>query len=311
MHFFLGVTDLTWYNHLSSQVPPVQEVNFWRPGGQTFGAVPEGSPFLFKLKAPINKIAGVGFFRTSLKLPVRLAWETFTVMNGRDSYEELRSVIGALSQNRSASGMTEIGCILLDNPVFFDKQDWIDPPTDFSSNIVSGKKYDASVGEGARVWQQVHALIQAGAGTSAVHDRDAIIPEVFGKSYLRKSRPGQAGFRIGLTEAYQRRCAITGENILPVLEAAHIQPVARQGTNDLTNGLLLRSDMHTLYDEGLLGVTPDYRIKVSEQIREHYVNGKVYYAWDGRPLTTMPSEAELMPDRERLEWHMKNVFVGS
>ena len=131
-----------------------------------------------------------------------------------------------------------------------------------------------------------------------------------GKSYLRKSRPGQAGFRIGLTEAYQRRCAITGENILPVLEAAHIQPVSQQGTNDLTNGLLLRSDMHTLYDEGLLGVTPDYTIKVSEQIREAYVNGKVYYSWDGKRLTTLPEDAELLPDRERLDWHMQNVFVG-
>ena len=310
MHFFLGVTDLQWYNHLRSQMPPVREVNFWRPGGQTFSAVPEGSPFLFKLKAPINKIGGVGFFRSSLKLPVRLAWETFTLMNGRESYEELRNVIGRLSQNRSASGMTEIGCILLDNPVFFEEEDWIESPTDFSANIVSGKTYDATIGEGARVWQRVLALIQSGAGTSAVEERSELIPTVFGKSYLRKSRPGQAGFRIGLTEAYQRRCAITGENILPVLEAAHIQPVAYNGTNDLTNGLLLRSDMHILYDEGLLGITPDYTIQVSEQIRQAYVNGKVYYSWDGKPLTKLPSDPELQPDRERLEWHMQNVFVG-
>lgn len=309
MQFYLAVTDYKWFVHLSSQTPEVSEANFWKPGGQTFGAVPPGSPVLFKLKAPVNKIAGVGFFRTYIKLPVRLAWETFTLMNGRDTYEQLRSVIAHFRADRNASGIQEIGCILLDNPVFFDRSDWIDPPSDFSRNIVSGKTYDATTGHGLSLWKHVQELIRAGAGKSAIKDRDVIVPKVFGKEYLRKSRPGQAGFRLGLTEAYHRRCAITGENILPVLEAAHIQPVAKNGTNDITNGLLLRSDMHILYDEGLLTVTPDYNIKVSPAIRDAYVNGKVYYAWDNKKLTSLPSDIDLQPDKEKLEWHYQSVFV--
>jgi len=53
MQLFVGVTDLQWFENLQAQRPTVSEVNFWRPSRQSFGAVPPGSPFLFKLKAPI------------------------------------------------------------------------------------------------------------------------------------------------------------------------------------------------------------------------------------------------------------------
>ncbi len=307
MKLFLGVTDRHWYNHLAAQNPPVSEVNFWKPGGGGFAALEPGCPFVFKLKAPVNKIAGVGFFHSYTRLPLRLAWDTFTIKNGRDTYEQFNDAITKYKEY-PATALTEVGCVLLESPVFFDESDWIDSPKDWANSIVQGKGYDTNIGEGAVLWKRIEALLHAEHGkTSAVRPSD-VIPSVFGKEYLRKSRPGQAGFRIGLTEAYQRRCAITGENILPVLQAAHIQPVHKQGTNDLTNGLLLRSDMHTLYDDGLIGVTPDYTICISERIREEYVNGKIYYSWQGKRLTTLPKDEQLHPDRERLEWHMGNVY---
>jgi putative restriction endonuclease len=309
MKLFVGVTDTTWFRNLARQEPPVSEVNFWRPSGASFAALEPGCPFVFKLKAPVNKIAGVAFFHSFLRLPLRMAWETFTVKNGRDSYEELADVITRYN-GAKATPLTEIGCILLEDPVFFDVDDWIPVPADMAGNVVSGKGYDTTSGEGARLWERISMLLSAGKGRTAAQSPSATIPSVFGKDYLRKSRPGQAGFRLGLLDAYGRRCAITGENILPVLEAAHIQPVAQLGTNDLTNGLLLRSDMHTLYDDGLIGVTPDRTIRISEKIREHYVNGKIYYAWDGKPLTVLPSDDTLLPSPERLEWHMQNVFMG-
>ncbi|MCX6141318.1 MAG: HNH endonuclease [Candidatus Kapabacteria bacterium] len=307
MKLYLGVTDRHWYNHLAAQNPPVSEVNFWKPGGGGFAALDPGCPFVFKLKAPVNKIAGVGFFHSYTRLPLRLAWETFTIQNGRDTYEQFNDAISKYNKH-AASALTEVGCVLLESPVFFDEPDWIDVPPDWSDNIVSGKGYDTHIGEGAILWKRIEALLLAEHGKTSAQRPSAVIPSVFGKEYLRKSRPGQAGFRIGLTEAYQRRCAITGENILPVLQAAHIQPVHKEGTNDLTNGLLLRSDMHTLYDDGLIGITPDYEIRISERIREEYVNGKIYYNWDGKRLSTLPKDEHLWPHRERLEWHMGNVF---
>jgi len=52
MKFWVGVTDKNWFEYLASINP--DEVNFWKPGGQGFGAIELGSPFLFKLKSPNN-----------------------------------------------------------------------------------------------------------------------------------------------------------------------------------------------------------------------------------------------------------------
>lgn len=64
MQYFIANTDKDWYDFLVEE--NVNELNFWQPSGHTsFRAISYGLPFLFKLKAPINKIAGVGFFYLS------------------------------------------------------------------------------------------------------------------------------------------------------------------------------------------------------------------------------------------------------
>ena len=115
-------------------------------------------------------------------------------------------------------------------------------------------------------------------------------------------RLGQGAFRVLVTDAYRRRCAITGERTLPVLDAAHIKPYSESGPHRLDNGLLLRTDVHTLFDAGYLTVTPDLRVRVSRRIREEFENGRDYYALDGRKLTG-PVASAPPPKREYLEWH--------
>ena len=105
---------------------------------------------------------------------------------------------------------------------------------------------------------------------------------------LTKHRLGQGGFRISVTDAYQRRCAISGEKTLPVLEAAHIQPYSCEGPHMLQNGLLLRSDIHTLFDGGYITITPDYRIEVSQRLHNDYGNGRDYYKFHGERLLVLP-----------------------
>nr|WP_180203844.1 DUF2002 family protein [Pseudomonas sp. SbOxS1]NYU03606.1 DUF2002 family protein [Pseudomonas sp. SbOxS1] len=65
-------------------------------------------------------------------------------------------------------------------------------------------------------------------------------------------RQGQGSFRSGLLTAYEGRCAITNYAVEEVLEAAHITPYLGPKTNHISNGLLLRSDLHTLWDRGLI-----------------------------------------------------------
>ena len=70
-------------------------------------------------------------------------------------------------------------------------------------------------------------------------------------------RLGQSSFRLEVLAAYELRCAVTGERTLPVLEAAHIKPFSLVKAHSVDNGLSLRSDIHRLYDQGYVSVTPD------------------------------------------------------
>jgi hypothetical protein len=69
-------------------------------------------------------------------------------------------------------------------------------------------------------------------------------------------RQGQRKFRLKLIAAYDAKCAITHCGVLPILEAAHITPYLGNTTNLAANGILLRSDIHTLWDLGLIAIHP-------------------------------------------------------
>jgi putative restriction endonuclease len=120
-------------------------------------------------------------------------------------------------------------------------------------------------------------------------------------------RYGQGTFRARLLSAYAGRCAITTERSVPVLDAAHIQPYRGTASNHVQNGLLLRADLHRLYDAGYLTVTPDFRVEVSPRLREDYENGRHYYAMAGERIHVSDS-VSLQPSRAALDWHASNVF---
>jgi len=111
-----------------------------------------------------------------------------------------------------------------------------------------------------------------------------------------------------VTEAYDRRCAVTGEKTLPVLEAAHIKPYASDGPHRVSNGILLRSDLHKLFDLGYVTVTPDLRLEVSPRLRTEWQNGREYYAHHGQQLRVQPADLASQPSREFLTWHNENRF---
>jgi putative restriction endonuclease len=112
-----------------------------------------------------------------------------------------------------------------------------------------------------------------------------------------------------VTEAYERRCAVTGERTLPVLEAAHIKPYADSGPHLISNGLLLRSDFHILFDDGYVTVTEDLRLEVSKRIREEFENGREYYRYRGKPLTVLPASIGERPSKDFIRWHNERVFL--
>lgn len=239
-------------------------------------------------------------------VPLRLseAWDIFGEANGVASFADLQAAIGRYRRAPlDVDEDPEIGCILLRDVNF--TQTPVDAPPDFAANVVTGKTYDLAHISGSYVETALRHLL------SVTPTPGQVPGEVFGVPRLVTQRLGQQAFQAMVLAAYGRRCAITGERIRPVLQAAHIRPVSQDGQNRVDNGLLLRSDVHTLFDRGYLGVDPDRRIHVSPRLRSEFDNGDSLYRRHGEPLTVLPARALDRPDRMALEWHMDVVFQAS
>lgn len=205
-----------------------------------------------------------------------------------------------------------IGCIILTLPFFFHRSDWIPIPQDWKPNIVQGKSYDSNSFIGMSLIRQVEEKPQLNGypsydlNTQQVEENG----DRYGTGQIVYPRLGQGAFRVVVTEAYHRRCAISGERTLPVLEAAHIKPYSMEGPHLPNNGLLLRQDLHTLFDRGYLTVCEDLHIEVSKRIKEAYGNGKEYYAFHGKKLIEVPEKVLDRPSAQFLQWHNENVYLG-
>ena len=309
MKMYVGITDYDWFQTLKQA--NCDEVNFWKPGGQTnFKALDEGEMFLFKLHSPSNFIVGGGFFIKFSILPASLAWDAFGIANGAGSLQELHSrVYKYRKTNRFSDPDPSIGCIILAAPFYLDEEDWIPVPADWGMNIVQGKIYDTAHSTGLSLFESVQTRLKYQNFMQSVF-KIADSAGRYGNEQIIRPRIGQGAFKVLITEAYQRRCAITGEKTLPVLEAAHIKPYSLEGPHEVKNGILLRRDYHTLFDRGYITIDKSLTIEVSQRIKEDFGNGREYYAHHGSKLLILPERRDQLPDRDYLEWHNENVYVG-
>jgi putative restriction endonuclease len=307
---YIGVTDEPWFRFLAAEID-LDEVNFWRPKDtRVFRSLQPGDLFLFKLRQPRHAIVGGAFFVRFSLLPMSLAWAAFERRNGAATLREFRDRLGRLRSGSVAPGADyQIGCILLAEPFFLDEPDWIIGPRDWEKETVQGSNYDLKTGEGRRIWGELVARVPTKVVPAYEPVEPPAVQERYGAPLLVYPRLGQGSFRIEVTEHYSRRCAVTGERTLPALEAAHIKPYAEGGPHAVSNGLLLRSDLHHLFDAGYITVSPDHRLEVSRRIREEFENGRNYYALDGQPIRN-PSAPALAPSSEFLGWHRQNAFRG-
>lgn len=304
MRLFVGVTNNDWFRFLSERKP--DEVNFWRPRSQTdFKALQPGDLFLFKLHSPLDFIAGGGVFASHRPLPLPMAWRAFGEKNGVPDFETFERRI--LEHREPAEISRPLGCTILVQPFFWPRDRWIPVPGDWKRNIVTGKGYGVDSPAGSALWSEVRARLDR----SALMEVGAVAEEQerYGTPVTIRPRLGQGAFRVEVTDAYSRRCAITGERTLPALEAGHIRPYAKNGPHEIRNGILLRSDLHSLFDQGYLTVTLDYRVEVSRRIREEFENGRHYYALHGQTLAVLPCREDERPAPEFLEWH-HGIYKG-
>ena len=143
---------------------------------------------------------------------------------------------------------------------------------------------------------EIAELLESQAAFSIIDIEDArekILCEVV-------RRRGQPKFREALMYSYNSTCAVSGCDSPEALEAAHIYPYRGEQTNDVSNGLLLRADLHTLFDLGILTIDPEsMTARFSSELQlSHY-----------KPLhgvkLRLPENGTEHPSKEALEWHRK------
>jgi hypothetical protein len=184
------------------------------------------------------------------------------------------------------------------------------PPPGFASNIVQGKSYDFSEPQAFAYFGDLMQLVLGRKIEIDLSQPWHDAGPVFGDPRLAPYRLAQQAFKAVVLNSYRGHCAITGTKIRPVLQAAHIRPVAEGGENRIDNGLLLRSDVHTMFDNGYLAVDPSYRLRVSPRLRGEFGNGEQFYTQAGQVIA-LPTRRIDRPHREFLEWHLDEVFKAS
>ncbi len=329
MRIVVGVTDSRWASFLRDH-PALTEANFWQPSPHGFRALSAGEPFLFKTKAPgkhrgidipSNALVGGGFFQEYFELRVSEAWQIWGRGNGVDSEAMLLSRVQGYRTGRRMEPDADpyIGCIALRNLFFAAREEELPQPPSWSPNNVTVEGYDVTGSNRKADSDYVllaFRLMQADARINREWDRDLADADLtwegpkFGDPILALPRLGQAAFRHAVDEAYAYRCALTGSRTYPSLEAAHIRDYASEGgVHAVSNALLLRSDVHALYDRGYLGIDPDLRLHVSPELRANGWNGVEFYEREAAGFRiAVPEDVRHRPDRDALAWHYETRF---
>ncbi len=317
MRAYVFPTDTRWARYLRAlqqRDPEQTEANFWVPSGTTFRALSPGDRFLFRSKASEGgQIIGGGLYADYLRLRVSEAWRFYGKANGTESGNSLLESINRyrLRNKSPIAADPEIGCILLTDVTVLPSGAELPLPPGFPMMATRGKGYGPKDAEWSII-EETFANILWRAGVPTLRPESDALAHLPGQTREvvigpHTVRRGQRWFASKMLTAYERRCAITGSHIAPTLQAAHIRPVAHEGQHRADNGLLLRSDVHTLFDDGYLGVDEKHRLQVSRRLRTDFGNGREFYERAGAVIA-LPKRTEERPSAEAVTWHMDVVF---
>lgn len=233
--FYVGITDLNWFSLLKEDYNKgllAKQVNFWKPGIREFKAIKAGDLFLFKLHnkkltGESGEIVGGEYFSHYDRMTIFDAWSKYGRANGQESLESMQKLLEGIQEKDHIYNSAEIGCIILDKVFFLDK--WINEPSDWSKNIVSGKKYSAATKIGADLYNLVNEKIKdkKRSNTEIIEkiENEINAHSLYSKekAALIKIRVNQNIFRERLLKKYHTCCLCKIEN-RELLIASHIKP---------------------------------------------------------------------------------------
>jgi putative restriction endonuclease len=326
MRIVVGVTDNRWAAFLRDH-GDLTEANFWQPSPHGFKALTPGEPFLFKTKDP-KKFRGVdipgyalvggGFFDEYVELRVSEAWTIWGAANGVLNEAELAARARSYRTGMDVDPDPTIGCVILRNIFFAHRGQELSEPPNWARNNVTFTGYDLAQPDRRLDTEYVRhafAALQSCARVDLAWEPDlrGVTLDWQGPRYgpptLVRPRMGQGHFKRAVGAAYGHRCAVTASATYPSLEAAHIRPFAEGGEHSVSNGILLRTDVHRLYDRGYISIDPDLRLRVSPQLRAHGWNGAEFYQREQMGFRiSEPDETEHQPNRDALAWHFETRF---
>jgi putative restriction endonuclease len=250
------------------------------------------------LKHPVRLIGGYGIFREYETLPASEAWTRYGRGNGVSSASELNERVEAYASKRSANFTAgpdpKIGCLILSDPVFLDEAVYLHPTdygVEFPRQVVKFKTFNGPAPFAATLDFLNHE-----------DNFELVSGEAARTASETKWRRGQAQFRRLVLDAYGNRCCVSGTNFEAVIQAAHIQPYVSSSSNHVQNGLPLRSDLHTLFDGGLLSVGSNHALLVSSLL-----DGTEYERLGGTRLL-LPMNPAAYPSEAALERHRHSIY---
>ena len=283
-------TDINWFQFLKKRLN-FQVINFWTDTPWNPRKLNFGDKFYFLLKSPIRKIGGYAEFYYYQNLTIKEAWQKFGRGNGVNSLYELGRKVSGTNE---ADFSTKIGCIVLQNPVFLAQEDYFHPADynlSFPEEISKHKYYPHLDNINFNSdYQQVGFSFAAFGGD---------------ENYQFNQGPqtkGQSEFRQNLFNYYNSRGVITQENNSELLDAVHIHPHMTTNRQHPKNGILLRADFHKLFDEGLITITPDYKVLVSKKLDSDY-----YQQYQQQKIY-LPVDDIFYPEPKVLEFHNQYIF---
>ncbi|SMC95081.1 HNH endonuclease [Pedobacter nyackensis] len=289
--FAISPTDNNWFYYLKKNNFN-STVNFWTPTPWNIKGLNKGDKFFFMLKAPIRLIGGFGEFVEYKNLTAEQAWIEFGFRNGRDSKQNfIDSIQKYIDSNSKKFGKKTInantytiGCIILQNCQFWENEEFKQLDKDkikFSSQIVKLKYFDDALNmlDPSSLIERFHPL---------KGQRENLFTQVNG-------RIGQERFKSAVLKAYNHRCCISGDPTPELLEASHIQSYLNINSNHIQNGILLRIDLHRLFDNGLLYIDEEYTIHISSVLKNDY-----YYSFCGKKIN-LPTNSKDYPSVEALK----------
>lgn len=291
------IVEPSWVENLNTEE---DDVVFLWARDRPFPVKP-GEIIAFKLRDH-RDICGCAIVRRCLREDIDTVWDRYGATAGVNSRIELMGLVTGMRRYDVIGASTEMGVMVLGQPAFFKPERRPQLPSSWRPSTAISRRFSTDNDEGLGLWRS----LAEGGSFAGPRDNSGFSESSirYGPPIILFPRVGQREFSHNVGEAYGYRCVVTGERA--AVQAAHIKPFAQDGAHKISNGIVLRCDIHRLLDLGYVTISEDFKLIVSNHTKKKY--GEIdCIRYHGKPIRD-PLRPTDRPDLEMIRWHHVNVF---